>query len=106
MPVESAFAGRIAVARRTTPAEKGHRKLTAGASVAVTTTSQRERRPVSDDVDEQLEGRIVDRMEMVGIDSLDADSVFVAAYPEIVRLTTILTDLSFAYDWTDINNHF
>lgn len=46
--------------------------------------------------DEQLEGRIVDRMTMIGIDSLDADSVFLAAYPEIVRLTTILTDLSFA----------
>lgn len=47
-------------------------------------------------VDEQLEGRIVDRMGMIGINSLDADSVLLAAYPEIVRLTTILTDLSFA----------
>lgn len=47
-------------------------------------------------VDERLEGRIVDRMGVIGIDSLDADSVFLAAYPEIVRLTTILTDLSFA----------
>ena len=46
--------------------------------------------------DEQLEGRIVDRMKMIGIDSIDADSVLLAAYPEIVRLTTILTDLSFA----------
>ncbi len=46
--------------------------------------------------DEQLQGRIVDRMGMIGIDSLDADSVFLAAYPEIVRLTTIITDLSFA----------
>lgn len=46
--------------------------------------------------DEQLEGRIVDRMERIAIDSLDADSVFLVAYPEIVRLTAILTDLSFA----------
>ena len=46
--------------------------------------------------DEQLEGRIVDRMKMIGIDSIDADSVLLAAYPEIVHLTTILTDLSFA----------
>lgn len=46
--------------------------------------------------DEQLEGRIVDRMTVIGINSLDADSVFLVAYPEIVRLSAILTDLSFA----------
>lgn len=47
-------------------------------------------------VDERPDGRIVDRMATIGVDSLDADSVFLVAYPEIVRLTTILTDLSFA----------
>lgn len=46
--------------------------------------------------DEQLEASFVDRMTIIGIDSLDADSVFLVAYPEIVRLTAILTDLSFA----------
>jgi hypothetical protein len=47
-------------------------------------------------IEERLDGRIADRMATIGINSLDADSVFLAAYPEIVRLTTILTDLSFA----------
>ncbi|MBG0716886.1 hypothetical protein G3N18_02130 [Microbacterium sp. 2C] len=47
-------------------------------------------------IEERAEGRIADRMATIGIDSLDADSVFLVAYPEIVRLTTILTDLSFA----------
>lgn len=47
-------------------------------------------------IDERPEGRIADRMATIGIDSLDADSVFLVAYPEIVRLTAILTDLSFA----------
>ena len=47
-------------------------------------------------IEERLDGRIADRMATIGINSLDADSVFLAAYPEIVRLTTIITDLSFA----------
>lgn len=47
-------------------------------------------------IEERLDRRIADRMATIGINSLDADSVFLAAYPEIVRLTTILTDLSFA----------
>lgn len=47
-------------------------------------------------IEERLDGRICDRMATTGIDSLDADTVFFAAYPEIVRLTTIITDLSFA----------
>lgn len=47
-------------------------------------------------IEERAEGRIADRMATIGVDSLDADNVFLAAYPEIVRLTTIITDLSFA----------
>lgn len=47
-------------------------------------------------IEERLDGRIADRMATIGIDSLHADSVFLVAYPEIVRLTAILTDLSFA----------
>lgn len=47
-------------------------------------------------IEERPEGRIADRMATIGIDSLDADNVFLTAYPEVVRLTAILTDLSFA----------
>lgn len=47
-------------------------------------------------IEDRLHGRIADRMGTIGIDVLDADSVFLVAYPEIVRLTAILTDLSFA----------
>ena len=47
-------------------------------------------------IEERVDGRIADRVATIGIDSLDADSVFLVADPEVVRLTAILTDLSFA----------
>lgn len=46
--------------------------------------------------DADLPPRFRQRMAAFGIDRVGEDSVFLIAYPEIVRLTTVLTDLSFA----------
>ncbi|WP_193599398.1 hypothetical protein [Microbacterium sp. YJN-G] len=40
--------------------------------------------------------RVADRMADLGIGELGRDTVLLAAYPEVVRLTAVLTDLSFA----------
>ncbi|WP_292834989.1 hypothetical protein [Microbacterium sp.] len=47
-------------------------------------------------IDEFPGVRIEDRMSAIGVDTLDANTVFLVAYPEVVRLATVLTDLSFA----------
>lgn len=47
-------------------------------------------------IDERPDARIEDRMSALGIGTLDVDTVLLAAYPEVVRLATVLTDLSFA----------
>lgn len=46
--------------------------------------------------DADLPARLHERMTAFGIDAVDQDSVSMIAYPEIVRLATVLTDLSFA----------
>jgi len=46
--------------------------------------------------DAQPTRRIADRMAGLGIDEMGQGAVFLAAYPEVVRLTAVLTDLSFA----------
>lgn len=46
--------------------------------------------------DERPDARIEDRMSALEVGTLDADAVLLAAYPEVVRLATVLTDLSFA----------
>lgn len=47
-------------------------------------------------IDADLPPRLHERMAAFGIDRVGEDSVFLIAYPEIVRLATVLTDLSFA----------
>lgn len=49
-------------------------------------------------IDELPDARIKNRMSALGIATLDADAdtVLLATYPEVVRLATVLTDLSFA----------
>lgn len=46
--------------------------------------------------DAQPTRRVADRTTDLGIDELDRDTVLLAAYPEVVRLTAVLTELSFA----------
>jgi hypothetical protein len=47
-------------------------------------------------IDAELPTEMRSRMTKLGIVERDVDSIFLAAYPEIVRLTTVLTDPSFA----------
>ncbi|GAA1139115.1 hypothetical protein [Microbacterium aurantiacum] len=46
--------------------------------------------------DERPDARIEDRMSALEVGTLDAETILLAAYPEVVRLATVLTDLSFA----------
>ncbi len=47
-------------------------------------------------VDDQISPRVAERMAALGVDELSPETVFLVAYPEVVNLTTVLTDLSFA----------
>lgn len=47
-------------------------------------------------MDDQISPRVVHRMTALDVGELSSETVFLAAYPEIVSLTTVLTDLSFA----------
>lgn len=47
-------------------------------------------------VDADVSPRLHERMAAFGIETVDHDTIILIAYPEIVHLTTVLTDLSFA----------
>ncbi len=47
-------------------------------------------------IDSETADRLERRRPRLGIDGLAADDVFLLAYPEIVNLTAVLTDMSFA----------
>lgn len=47
-------------------------------------------------MEDQISSRVMNRMAGLGVDELNSETVFLITYPEIVNLTTVLTDLSFA----------